>query len=177
LKQTARVIRQGRAVSMERKEERYREFAEIVNPLLEKEELKRLADFKHHWNKSRLDHSLEVAWLSYMVSKQLSWDYTSATRGALLHDLFHYDWATEGPRLHGFRHPRICLKNAEKVVDLNVREKNTIVRHMWPLTVVPPRYPEAWSVCLADTYCGLRDYVEVFKHLRKTPNRESEGRC
>jgi uncharacterized protein len=172
LRQMRKVIKNGRAASMMRKEENRREFADIVNPLLEKEELKRLADFKHHLNKPRLDHSLEVAWLSYVVSKQLSWDYTSATRGALLHDLFHYDWATEGPRLHGFRHPRICLENAEKVADLNIRERNTIARHMWPLTIIPPRYPEAWSVCLADTYCGVRDYAEGLRHLRKTANEE-----
>lgn len=174
--QMERTVREERAASVAWKEENRREFAEIVNPLLEREEVKNLANFKHHLNKTRLDHSLEVAWLSYMVSKQFSWDYTSAARGALLHDLFHYDWATEGPRFHGFRHPRICLKNAERVTDLNERERNIIERHMWPLTVVPPRYPEAWSVCLADTYYGFKDYAEALRHFRKTADDEGEGR-
>jgi uncharacterized protein len=174
--QAERTIKEGRAASLAWKEENQREFAAIVNPLLEKDEVKSLANFKHHLSKTRLDHSMEVAWLSYVVSKQLSWDYASATRGALLHDLFHYDWATEGPRFHGFRHPRICLKNAEKITDLNERERNTIQRHMWPLTVVPPRYPEAWSVCLADTYYGLKDFAEALRHFRKTVNGEGKGR-
>jgi uncharacterized protein len=146
----------------------HREFIEIVGPLLEMEELKHLADFKHHLNKTRLDHSLDVAWLSYSVTKRLSCDYTSAARGALLHDLFYYDWATEGPRLHGFKHPRICLDNAIDIIDLNKREKDIIKKHMWPLTVVPPRYPEAWSVCLADTFCGIKDYADGLKSLART---------
>jgi uncharacterized protein len=174
--QTRKMVMEQRATSIAKNNVNRSEFIEIVKPLLEKEEVKRLADFKHHGQKTRLDHSLDVAWLSYMVTKEFSWDYTSATRGALLHDLFHYDWVTEGPRLHGFRHPRICLENAEKVTDLNECERNSIKRHMWPLTIIPPRYPESWSVCLADTYCGVRDYAEVLKHFKKVVTRESPGR-
>ncbi len=169
-RQLGKTIETRRILSVAKREESYREFSDIVAPLLEKEELRRLADFKHHRDKTRLDHSLDVAWLSYTIARRLSWDYASAARGGLLHDLFHYDWATEGPRLHGLRHPRICLDNAGKVIDLNRRERDIIKKHMWPLTIVPPRYPEAWSVCLADTYCGVKDYLDAVRHLGRTPN-------
>ena len=169
-RQLGKTIETRRILSVAERKENYREFGDIVEPLLAKEELRRLADFKHHRNKTRLDHSLDVAWLSYIIAKRLSCDYVSAARGGLLHDLFHYDWATEGPRLHGLRHPRICLSNAGKIVDLNMRERDIIKKHMWPLTIVPPRYPEAWSVCLADTYCGVKDYLDAVRHFGRTPN-------
>ncbi|OPY00595.1 MAG: hypothetical protein A4E61_01948 [Syntrophorhabdus sp. PtaB.Bin184] len=168
--QANKVVKTRRILSVAGTEENHREFSKIVRPLLEKEELRRLAHFRHHWNKTRLDHSMDVAWLSYVITKRLSRDYVSAARGGLLHDLFHYDWATEGPRLHGLRHPRICLGNAEKIVDLNSRERDIIKKHMWPLTIMPPRYPEAWCVCLADTYCGVRDYLDAARRLRRTSN-------
>jgi len=163
----SKMIEAHRLLSKVRREENYREFNQIVEPLLAREELQRLANVKHHRNKTRLDHSLDVAWLSYVISKRFSYDCVSAARGGLLHDLFDYDWATEGPRFHGLRHPSICLHNASKVADLNSRERDIIKKHMWPLTIVPPRYPEAWSVCLADTYCGVRDYLAPSQEVIK----------
>ena len=32
---------------------------------------------------------------------------------------------------------------------------------MWPLTLIPPRYPESLIVCLVDTYCSIRDYLNI----------------
>jgi uncharacterized protein len=156
--------RRGRATRMD---DEHREFASIVEPLLETPEVSHLADYRHHRDKSRLDHSLEVAWGSYLISKRLSLDFTSAARGGLLHDLFFYDWMREGPRLHGLRHPRISLENAEKIADLNPRERDIIEKHMWPLTLVPPRYPEAWSTCFVDTYYGVKDYATGLAHPRR----------
>lgn len=143
------------------------EFIRILKPLLETPEVKQLADYKHHWNKNRLEHSLEVAWHGYYVSKKFGLDFTAAARAGLLHDLFFYDWLTEGPRLHGFRHPRISLANASKIASLSARERDIIRKHMWPLTVVPPRYPESWIVCIADTYCGIKDYVVLSRKLNE----------
>lgn len=144
------------------------EFKAILKPLLETPEVKRLADCKHHWNKNRLEHSLEVAWHGYYISKRFALDYTAAARAGLLHDLFFYDWMTEGPRLHGFRHPRISLANARKITTLNAKERDIIMKHMWPLTLIPPHYPESWIVCMADTYCGIKDYVVLSRKLNES---------
>ena len=80
-RQLGKTIETRRMLSVAKREESYREFSDIVAPLLEKEELRRLADFKHHRDKTRLDHSLDVAWLSYTIARRLSWDYVSAARG------------------------------------------------------------------------------------------------
>ena len=63
-------------------------------------------------------------------------------------------------RLHGFRHPFTALRNAEADFSLTARERNIIVRHMFPLVPIPPTCREAWIVCLADKYCALRETVE-----------------
>jgi len=134
------------------------EFVEIARPLLLHPSIVKLKDCGHHFGKSRLDHVLDVAWRSFRISKGLSLDCEATVRGALLHDLFYYDWLREGPRRHSIRHPRIALKNAMKVTALSDKEQDIIKKHMWPLTVIPPRYPESWAVCLSDIYCSWRDY-------------------
>jgi uncharacterized protein len=96
----------------------------------------------------------------------LSLDCDSIVRGALLHDLFFYDWLREGPRFHGFRHPNIALRNARQITHLSKMEEDIIKRHMWPLTIVPPRYAESLVVCLVDTICSTRDYLIVKTHSK-----------
>lgn len=143
------------------------EFNRIIQPLLQLPQVQHLAGYRHHRNKTRLAHSLEVAWYGYTLSKKWSRDYIAAARGGLLHDLFFYNWLSEGPRLHGFRHPKIALKNAEAIVFLNPVERDIIKKHMWPLTPVPPRYLESWAVCIADTYCSFRDYLSPAEKFKK----------
>ncbi len=37
------------------------------------------------------------------------------------------------------------------------RVKNIIIRHMFPLTLVPPTCTEAWIVCIADKICAIEE--------------------
>ncbi|MBU2512014.1 HD domain-containing protein [bacterium] len=121
--------------------------------------------FRHHAKISCLQHTLEVAELTFKITRRLGLDYVSATRGALLHDFYLYDWHKDSPGLHGFKHPAIALRNAKQVFDLNPVEENAILRHMWPLTPLPPRYPESVIVSLADKTVSIRDYGYIFlKH-------------
>jgi len=140
-----------------------REFIDTARPLLELPEVVKLLQYEHHRGKTRLEHVKEVAFLSFLWSKRLSLDCDAIVRGALLHDLFYYDWLHEGPRLHGFRHHNIALKNARKITLLTEKEEDIIKKHMWPLTVVPPRYMESLVVSLVDTFCSARDYFRVKK--------------
>lgn len=78
--------------------------------------------------------------------------------GALLHDYFLYDWHDgEGRHLHGFTHPECAFRNAEKDYTLSPRVENIIVRHMFPLTPIPPTCTEAWIVCIADKICAIEE--------------------
>ncbi len=145
------------------------QFINSARPLLELPEIERLSQYKHHRGKTRLDHVKEVAYLSFLWGKRFSLDCDAIIRGALLHDLFYYDWLREGPRLHGFRHPGISLKNARRITPLSKKEEDIIKKHMWPLTIVPPRYMESLVVSLVDTFCSVRDYMSIKRYGKTEP--------
>ena len=42
---------------------------------------------------------------------------------------------------HAFIHPRVALRNAEKLTPLN-KEKDIILKHMFGATLAVPRYPD-----------------------------------
>lgn len=98
-------------------------------------------------------------------------------RGALLHDYFLYDWHDRSREnyqaLHGFYHPGIALKNASKEYKLTLREKDIIKKHMWPLTIVPPRCREAWIVTTADKYCSILETLKLRRGVGKARLRIS----
>ena len=116
-----------------------------------------------HGNVTTYEHSVRVARLAVWLADRLRlWrrvDLCSLVRAALLHDYFLYDWHVKDKthRLHGFFHPGVALANAQKEYVLSEREKNIILRHMWPLTPCPPACREAWIVTAADKYCSLRE--------------------
>ncbi len=103
-------------------------------------------------------------------SAHLKVDYTSCP-GALLHDYFLYDWHVPNAetRLHGLRHPRRALQNAREDFALTPLEADIILRHMFPLTLVPPACPEGWAVCMADKLCALLEPLRPAGWERKWP--------
>lgn len=123
-----------------------------------------------HGTTSIYRHSLNVAYTSlWMMERwQIRLEPKSLVRGALLHDYFLYDWHQKDSshRLHGFRHPKTALGNAQRDYHLNWKEKNIIARHMFPLIPVPPQCREAWIVCLADKWCALGETVEPMFHVK-----------
>ena len=112
-------------------------------------------------------HSVHVAYVSlFLMEKwQIPLDEVSLVKGALLHDYFLYDWHEKNKEhsLHGFKHPYFALRNASRDFRLNDIEKNVIVRHMFPLTPIPPKCREAWIVCMADKYCSARETMYTVK--------------
>jgi uncharacterized protein len=44
-------------------------------------------------------------------------------------------------------------------------EEDIIGKHMWPLTVTPPRYREAYLVSLADKLCALAEMARLYGPL------------
>ena len=117
-----------------------------------------------HGNITVHQHIYSVAYISYKLSKKLGFDYRITARGALLHDLFYYDWHDPDPshRLHGYYHPGFALKNARELskkvnVELTEKEENIIIRHMFPLTPIPPKYRESILVSLVDKYVATKE--------------------
>jgi uncharacterized protein len=141
---------------------REEEYKECIRDLIQHEMVESMKNFIQHGDINCLEHSLYVSYISYLICRQLGFDYRSAARGGLLHDFFLYDWHTGKPYkgLHGFIHPHIALQNANKYFNLNDREKDIIQKHMWPLTIRLPRYREAFVVLLADKYCASMEIVK-----------------
>lgn len=68
------------------------EFMAYVGHLIEKPSVQRLKGITHHIHSNRLEHSINVSYTSYKIAKKFGWNARSTARGALLHDLFYYDW-------------------------------------------------------------------------------------
>ncbi|ETA81707.1 HD domain-containing protein [Youngiibacter fragilis] len=133
----------------------------IVGQLCENSRFTQTAQYKQHGKTSVYEHSIAVAYTSCWIAGRLHVhvDYISLIRGALLHDYYLYDWhdKSDGHRLHGFFHPRRALENACEDFELTAKEKNMILRHMFPLTPIPPYYLESWIVCAADKLCAMKE--------------------
>lgn len=160
------------------------EIAELyphIDEILNHEKWLNIKEYRHHLD-TRAIHCLQVCCTSWRKAKKnKNCDAKSVAIGALLHDFFLYDWQNEkvdynsidvkrkafAPKLHGFVHPLIAYNNAEKYFPqlMNGKIKDIIVKHMWPLTMRPPKYTESWIVCFADKNCSLN----VFKSPKELP--------
>ena len=137
-----------------------KEFNLIINDLINNETVLEMKKYYQHGSTSCFEHCYNVAYVCYKMAKKLGLDYVSATRGAMLHDLFLYDWRTPkkdrvNKKMHAFTHGKIALNNATKLFKLNDTEKDMILRHMWPVTLKMPKTKEGFLLTLADKYCAI----------------------
>jgi len=136
------------------------EYKNTMSGLLTHEKLKNLDNFKQHYKCTRLQHSINVSYYSFYIAKLLRLDYISVAKAGLLHDLYFYEKAS------GFKenvkmlrqHPKEALKNALEICDLNEKERDIIKRHMWLITIRPPKYKEGYIVTLVDKYCAAKEF-------------------
>ena len=148
------------------------EFRKAALPILTNPEYQLMKQYMAHGHYTVYSHCFRVALFaySYAKSKNMDIDYTSLIRGCLLHDYYLYDWhhLHEGHRLHGFRHPYFALRNAKKRFQLNRKERNMILSHMFPLTFwTIPLSKEAWLLTHADKVCARMESASVRKKTVK----------
>lgn len=151
------------------------EFYSISRQIIQNEDVRKLGYINHH-GQSILHHSLMVALVSFKWGQRLKLDSVSIVRGALLHDFFLYDWNKvciypdrkfyEIHKMHGFTHPVTALNNAQERFNLNKIERDIIRRHMFPLTLIPPRYPESWLVMIIDKLVAITEIPKYFQYLK-----------
>ena len=146
------------------------DFYALAGDLLATDEVSGLSRFVQHDYIDRLRHITSVSYMTFRLCRHFSLDTTVGARAGILHDLYYYDWHENdwSHRPHGYRHPGFAVKNAKALCGtLDKKTENSIKRHMWPLTVVPPRYAEGYLLCLADKYCASRELAECRKNKRK----------
>lgn len=118
-----------------------------------------------HGNITCYEHSVRVAYTSAAIALRLHLNVhmKSLLRGALLHDYFLYDWHVpdKSHKLHGFRHARFALKNAERDFVLNDIERDIIGKHMFPMNPKLPSYLESIIVTIADKICATRETISI----------------
>lgn len=130
-----------------------------IDEIIEQSRLNETNQFIHHGNTTILQHNTAVARKAYWLSQKLKLNVSEKEMifGAMLHDYYFYDWHVKDKahRLHGYYHPGLSLKNAMNDVELTIIEQDIIRKHMFPLTLRPPKYKESMIVCLADKLCTL----------------------
>lgn len=150
------------------------EYIEIVGQILESEEFNKRKNYPHHGTITVYEHSLSVSKLSYLIAKNMKLDYKAAAIGGLLHDFYYEPWQGKPKsknlfKKHGFVHAKEAANNAQIYFPgyMNRKVENIILRHMFPLNIIPPRYPESWIVSLADKIisCEVILHPSFFKYL------------
>lgn len=118
-------------------------------------------NYSQHGDCSVFEHCANVAYVSCMLFQQMhiAFDKEELIKGALLHDYFLYDWHNRETchPAHAVYHPTLALHNAQKDYSLTEKERDIILHHMFPLTILPPKSREAWMVCLADKLCAMTE--------------------
>lgn len=136
------------------------EFQEIIQEIILNKKVNEMKNYRQHFNFSCYEHCYEVAYYNYCICKKLKLDYISATRAGMLHDFFLYDWRKKSDKnksLHAFRHGRIAYENAIEEFNLNEKEKDMIIKHMFPVTIIPPKSKEGWILVIVDKYCTIKE--------------------
>ena len=156
--------------------EKAKEYYEFVKDLLDSDVVNEMKKFRHHYSTTCFQHCLNVSYYNYLICRKFGLNYKDAARAGLLHDLFLYDWREvekkQGEKAHGFRHPAIALDNAKQHFDIDKREEDIIIKHMWPLTLKLPKYAESYVIVAVDKYiaiCELSNSVInrlKYKHKR-----------
>ncbi len=142
-------------------------YCDTVADLLAHEKVQEMQTYPHHKAVDTLYHSVNVSFLTYQICSVLRLHTEEATRAALLHDFYLYNWYVEKHgEYHMWYHPKEAVKNAHKYFGaLSARQSNMILSHMFPLFVEPPRSCEAFVLTCADKICATRDLLGFSKHF------------
>lgn len=148
---------------------KYIQFVDSIKDIIANEKTHEMKNFVQHRTTTTYEHCLYVSFISFLISNKFSKKSKETARGAMLHDFFLYDWhTTKHEKMHAFAHGRIALDNSEKYFDLTKREREIILKHMWPVTPRFPKYFGTYVVTVADKYCATMEFFGFNKRfLRK----------
>ncbi len=140
-----------------------KEYYQIVKDILDNEKFNKTKDCKHH-GLNRFDHSLKVSYKSYLFAKKHNLDYVSVARAGLLHDFFITEDLTKKQRkVSVVVHPYKSLENATKYFELNKKEKDIIISHMFPtLPHKIPKYKESYVVSIEDKIIATQEFYQSY---------------
>jgi len=131
----------------------------IIEDIIDNELVQEMKSYRQHYNVSCFDHCLLVSYNLYLICKRYDLDYISAARAGMVHDLFLYDWRKkENGRKgwHAFTHPKKAYEKALTFLNLNKKEEDIIIKHMWPVTLfLFPKFRETFWMIYVDKYLAI----------------------
>lgn len=142
------------------------EFQMIIKDLINDKTVQEMKKYRQHYETTCYDHCYMAAYYCFLICKKYHLDYRSATRAAMLHDLFLYDWRVRQPDrkgFHAFTHGKKACENACQLFDLNEKEKDIIIKHMWPVTLAFPKSIEGFLLTFVDKYCALTETFHAYQ--------------
>ncbi len=147
------------------------EFYNIIDEYINHPKVLEMKEYTHHGIR-RYDHCFRVAYHTYKVTKFLKLNYVSATKAAMLHDFYTNELDDEKSKIKRYRtHPKYAVENSKKYFNINEMEEDIIKRHMFPITLTPPRYLESWIVDIVDDITSLYEKCcSTAKDLKSTAN-------
>lgn len=151
-----------------------KEYMSIINEILNKEKVQQMKKYRQHYNINCFYHCLFVSYNTYLICKKHNLDYISAARAGMVHDLFLYDWRKRerGRKgLHAYTHGKTAFKEASEILNLNDKEKDMIIKHMWPVTLAIPKYKETFILTFVDKYFAI---AEAFIKIKEKKNEIKE---
>lgn len=144
------------------------EFFNEIEELLQNDDVLRMADFISHGKTDCLSHCLAVAYEAFVKCRKRKLDARAAARGGLLHDFYLYDHTDKlemqkrGGR-HVRAHARVALINADEHFTLTNKERDIILKHMWPANLARPLFRESIIVNFADTRRAVLEFMRLDK--------------
>ena len=154
-------------INMNHNSKNFKEFYNIISDMDCNPAVQEMKKYRQHYDSSCYEHCLSVAYYSFCICKKLHLDCKSMARAAFVHDLFLYDWRTRQPGRkghHAFTHSKTSYQKASNLFILNKKEKDIIIKHMWPVTLVPPKYVESYILTIVDKFSALE---EAYVHYSK----------
>ena len=118
------------------------EFQTIIKEFIHNETVQEMKKYRQHYETSCFDHCYMAAYYCFCICKK----YQPDRKG-----------------FHAFTHGKKACENACKLFDLNEKEKDMIIKHMWPVTIEFPKSIEGFVLTLVDKYCALSESFDVFQ--------------
>lgn len=160
----------------------YSEWYMIVEPIITTREYIKRRTFRHHGNVTVYEHSMKVSKKAYRIAKRIGADYKSAAIAGILHDFYDTPWQDikiKQPiyKMHAFTHAKVALENSRKHYKkyLNPTIENAILRHMFPLNIIPPKTVIGYIITISDKISSL-DFLTSKEAIFKTFSFLTRGR-
>jgi len=144
------------------------EYLELTSDLLENEYVESMKSFNHHGNINTHFHTVYVSYCVMVVCDKLKVNNKrDIVRASLLHDFYLYDWHIEKhDEMHAWYHPKAAVANILDVFgEISDMQKDMILRHMFPLSILPPNSIGGWILTLCDKHCANEDIFGISKRF------------